>query len=78
MGFKTGNIYQYLKEVLGVDDAYAFSKWALGSNSGMTNLEDVPKAWNERHGNEFRINVAGNIEYDLEKMVKLWKEQNKK
>ena len=57
-----------------IDD---FLNWALGENYGKILLENTPIAWNKLHGDKLEIHGNESVDKGIEKMVELYKEENK-
>lgn len=57
------------------EEINSFGEWAFGpSFKDMIHTLQFMEAWNERHGKKFILSASGIVEYDLPKMIDLWKE----
>ncbi len=55
-----------------------FNEWAFGKDYRDMKTLNKMKAWNRRHGKKLKLSEEGNILKDLEEMLALWDEINKR
>ena len=66
---------EFVKNIIGKEDAYKFSLWAFGENYNEEMLNKIPDRWNKLHGKDLMITSDGNVEKDLLKMIEIWEKQ---
>ena len=53
-----------------------FGEWAFGPDFRSIKTYDVPKVWNELHGDKLVLEQDGDLRLDTRKMVQIWQKLN--
>ena len=59
------------------EEVLRFEKWAFGDDNYNPQLANVPKIWNNLHGDKLRLHGYGKIEFHVAKMIEVWENECK-
>lgn len=67
------SILHFIDKFLSTPEAEQFGIWAFGPSYKMIiSGLDLLNAWNDRHSDKLKLDHAGEVLVDIEKMVNLW------